>query len=81
MSVKTIHCSICGQAISGYGFADRMEKLRRHYKKHHPTAFKKQIRKALETKRAKGLIAPSGNPNPLTDKIIITGNNLKIEQS
>lgn len=35
MPTKTIHCKRCGAPISGYTFAERMQKLRRHYKEKH----------------------------------------------
>lgn len=35
MPSRTIHCSRCGASISGYDFATRMVKLRRHYKEKH----------------------------------------------
>jgi len=56
MPKKTVHCSICGKAISGVDFGERMKKLRRHRKKHHPTAHKRSTKKTLKTKREKGLI-------------------------
>lgn len=34
-------------------------RIRRHYKREHPGAFRKSIRKALRTKRKKGLIKGS----------------------
>ncbi|MHA1757962.1 MAG: hypothetical protein ACTSVV_14405 [Promethearchaeota archaeon] len=45
MPVRTIHCSICGKAIKGYNFQERMSKLRRHYKKYHPKKFKEWYKK------------------------------------
>lgn len=56
MPVKTVHCRVCGAPIRGYDFEERMAKLRRHYKRHHPRLWRKSIEKALETKREKGLI-------------------------
>ena len=50
MPVKTVHCSKCGKAISGYDFPARMAKTRRHYAKHHPAAFKKSIKKGVRTR-------------------------------
>lgn len=44
MPDKTIHCSKCGKAITGWDFAERMSKLRRHYKKSHPVLFKRGIK-------------------------------------
>jgi hypothetical protein len=51
MPVKTIHCRICGKAIKGYSFKIRMAKLRRHYKRNHPGAFSRMIKKSVETKK------------------------------
>lgn len=59
---RTIHCSICGKAISGYDLAERMAKLRHHYKLSHPRKFGQWTVKSLATKRAKGIIK---NPYPL----------------
>ena len=53
MPTRTIHCKICGHAISGYDFAARMKKLREHRKKYHPAAFRASVRKSLVT-RLKG---------------------------
>lgn len=53
MPSKTVHCKTCGAAISGYTFKERMAKLRRHYKKHHPAKFRKAIKKAIATKLGK----------------------------
>lgn len=50
MPNKTVHCSICGQAISGYDFRERMTKLRRHRKLRHPTAHKRSIVKSIKTR-------------------------------
>lgn len=35
------HSKICGRAISGYDFSERMKKLRGHYKRGHPREFRK----------------------------------------
>lgn len=51
---RPIHCSICGRGISGTTdkpFKTRMEKLRRHRARKHPTAHKKALEKQLEPKR------------------------------
>jgi hypothetical protein len=53
MPNKTVHCKTCGAAISGSTFEERMAKLRRHYKKHHPAKFRKAIKKAIATKLGK----------------------------
>lgn len=57
MPEKTIHCRArlpsgkeCGKAIRGKDFSERMKKLRRHRKKHHPTAHKQSVKKAQETR-------------------------------
>jgi len=52
----TVHCSICGKAITGKDFAERMKLLRRHRKAEHPKAHKESVKKGLETKRKKGII-------------------------
>jgi len=56
MPSKTVHCSICGEAIRGDDFGERMRKLRRHRKAKHPKAHKKSVKKTLKTKRARGII-------------------------
>jgi len=53
MPVKTIHCRLCGKAIKGYSFKIRMAKLRRHYKRNHPGAFRRMIKKSVETRKKK----------------------------
>jgi len=50
MPVRTIHCKLCREAISGYDFPERMRKLRSHRKEHHPEAFKKSIKRGIKTK-------------------------------
>lgn len=57
MAKKTVHCSICGKAITGKDFGERMRKLRKHRKEEHPTAHKRSTKKTLKTKRRKGIIA------------------------
>ena len=62
---KNIKCSKCGKRIRGtkdVGFKERMAKLRRHRKKYHPKAHRKSIKKALKTKREKGIINKSKKP-------------------
>lgn len=49
-------CSICKKRIrktdpAKNSFKMRMKRLRDHRKKHHPTAFKKSIRKGIRTKK------------------------------
>lgn len=51
MPTRTVHCSICGKAISGYDFSERMDKLRRHRTKEHPGAAKASTRKGVATRR------------------------------
>lgn len=51
MPAKTVHCSICGQAVTGYDFKERMDKLRKHRKQKHPGAHKKSVKKALKTRK------------------------------
>jgi hypothetical protein len=45
MPQKTVHCSICGHAITGSDFIERMSKLRRHRKEKHPKAFQESYEK------------------------------------
>lgn len=45
MPVKTVHCSICNKAVSGYDFFERMSKLRRHRKQAHPKTHRKSYKK------------------------------------
>ncbi len=47
---ETVHCSICGKAIRGDDFKERMDKLRHHRKLAHPTAHKKSVRKSMEAR-------------------------------
>lgn len=49
MPKKVIHCKRCGAPISGYTFAERMQKLRRHYKEKHLGI----SRRAIKRKAAK----------------------------
>jgi len=50
-----IHCSICGQISpeSAKSFEERMAWLRRHRKEKHPEAFRKSVKKAVETREEK----------------------------
>ena len=48
---ETIHCKLCGKPIRVKNFADEMEKLREHRKEFHLAAFKKSIKKGLETRK------------------------------
>ena len=50
MPLKVIHCRLCGKAIKGMDFAERMKKLRHHRKLKHPTAHKRSVAKAMVTK-------------------------------
>ena len=51
--VHTVHCKICGKAISGTSFGERMAKLRHHRKLQHPTAHKKSVGKSVIARREK----------------------------
>lgn len=63
--MTVIRCRTCGKVIRRYkGSMSKEEKLssiRHHYKKHHPKRFRKSIRKAIKTKKAKGIIKKSGS--------------------
>ena len=50
MPLKVIHCRLCGKAIKGMDFAERMKKLRHHRKLKHPTAHKRSVAKAMVSK-------------------------------
>lgn len=50
---EVVHCRKCGRAIKVDDFKDMMAKLRRHYKKNHPIAFRKSIKKGVETRKRK----------------------------
>lgn len=50
MPTMTIHCKLCGKGISGYDFAERMAKLRRHRAKYHPAAFWKSVNKSVSSR-------------------------------
>ncbi len=50
MPTRTIHCSLCKKSIQGYDFPERMDKLRRHRKKHHPMAHKVSVRRAIRSR-------------------------------
>jgi hypothetical protein len=50
MPLKTVHCRLCGKAIKGVDFAERMAKLRHHRKLYHPIAHKRSVAKAMVTK-------------------------------
>lgn len=52
MPDRTVHCKVCGTPITGYDFPERMEKLRRHYKKHHPRKWRASIESGV-SKRAR----------------------------
>jgi len=61
----TIRCKTCGKSISRYkghiGKAERLKRIRNHYKKHHPSRFKKSAKKMVKTKKEKGIIKKSGS--------------------
>ncbi|MGP3705239.1 MAG: hypothetical protein ACKD6O_08125 [Candidatus Bathyarchaeota archaeon] len=58
--MTVLRCRTCGRVITRYkghiGKAERLRRIRRHYKRYHPKLFKEIIRKALRTKRKRGLI-------------------------
>lgn len=56
MPEKTIRCRICGKAIKGYDFPERMAKLRRHYSRAHPKHWRQSVAKSLATKLKRGII-------------------------
>lgn len=47
---EVVHCRLCGKPIRVENFRDQMSKIRRHYKEHHPKAFKESIEKAKEAR-------------------------------
>ena len=51
MPERTVHCSICGKAITGYDLEERMSKLWHHRKHAHPTAFKRSVEKSIRSRR------------------------------
>lgn len=55
MSPETIHCRVrgCGKAIYAENFEDGMAKLRRHRAKEHPSLFRKSVKKAVATRKAR----------------------------
>ncbi|MBA7491364.1 hypothetical protein ES702_01909 [subsurface metagenome] len=53
MPKKTVHCSLCGKAISGDDFSERMTKLWSHRKRSHPKAHRKSVKKAVRTRMAR----------------------------
>jgi hypothetical protein len=48
---EVIQCSICHKPIKVKNFADSMDKLRKHRKEFHPKAFKKSIKKGIQTRK------------------------------
>jgi len=48
---QTVKCKLCGGRITGYDFPERMAKLRRHYKRRHPAAFRRSIRKGVKKRK------------------------------
>jgi hypothetical protein len=50
---EIVHCGKCRKAIKVKDFPDQMRKLRRHYKKYHPEAFEKSIKKGIKTRKGK----------------------------
>ena len=53
MPRKTVHCRVCGAPISGYDFEERMARLRRHYKRHHPRIWRESVKRGAEKRRRK----------------------------
>jgi len=62
MPEKTVYCRVCGKGIRGYDFEERMEKLRRHYKREHPRKWRESVAKALATKLERGVIDEVRDP-------------------
>jgi len=53
---KNLKCSKCGKSIAGtkeHGFAERMAKVRSHYKNKHPRLWRESVKRGVE-KRRKG---------------------------
>jgi len=50
---EVVHCSKCKKAIKVENFPDQMKKLRRHYAKSHPKAFKESVAKGVAKRKAK----------------------------
>ena len=58
---KKIRCKTCNKVIlaykkSSYSKEEILSAIRRHYKKHHPERFKKFAKKAVATKKERGII-------------------------
>lgn len=55
--VKRVHCSKCGRISPSTAktFDKRMTWLRQHRKHSHPTAHKKSVKKAIRTKKKRGI--------------------------
>ena len=65
---KVIKCRTCGRVIlrykkPSYTKEEILSAIRKHYKKYHPSKFREFIKKALKTKRKKGLIDKKDHPN------------------
>lgn len=48
---ENVKCKVCGKVIHVENFKDMMEKLRKHYRKAHPTKFKTWGKKAAATRK------------------------------
>lgn len=60
---KTIRCRTCGKVIRVFRYnrkkipkGEILAAIRRHYKRNHPEKFKKFAKKAIKTKKEKGII-------------------------
>jgi len=71
---KVIRCRTCGKVIlrykkPRYSKEEILSAIRRHYKKHHPRRFKQFIKKALRTKRKRGIINKHNPKVKLTSRL------------
>jgi hypothetical protein len=48
---ENIKCGVCSKVIHVKNFKDQMKKLRKHYRKEHPTNFKQWGKKAAATRK------------------------------
>lgn len=63
--MTTVRCKTCNGIIASYRGSRtkewKLSKIRRHYKKNHPERFKQFAKKAVRTKKEKGIIKKSGS--------------------
>jgi len=49
---EVVHCAVCGKSLRVNGLADRMHKIRLHYKESHPRLWKKSVQRGANKRKS-----------------------------